>query len=123
MGFMRQRRLPQRAMQVKSWFVAVPQIEHNSTAHQFATPKNLNGIDATNLAPWTTIGNWNAMDFRQLKISHRSITVAVALAGLVSLAIGAHAALNKRSLDAAKAITTEQNSDSATNTARLALVI
>jgi uncharacterized caspase-like protein len=63
------------------------------------------------------------MDFRQLKISHRSITVAVALLGLVSLAIGAHAALNKRSLDAAKAITTEQNSDSVTNTSRLALVI
>jgi uncharacterized caspase-like protein len=63
------------------------------------------------------------MDFRQLKISHRSITVAVALVGLVSLAIGAHAALNKRSLDAAKAITTEQNSDSVTNTSHLALVI
>ena len=51
------------------------------------------------------------MDVRQLRISRRSVTVAAALVGLVSLAIGAHAALNKRSLDAAKAIATEQNSD------------
>ena len=63
------------------------------------------------------------MDFRQLRISRRSITVAVALVGLVSLAIGAHAALNKRSLDAAKAIATEQNSDAPARTSRLALVI
>jgi uncharacterized caspase-like protein len=41
----------------------------------------------------------------------------------VSLAIGAHAALNKRSLDAAKAIATEQNSDVATKASRVALVI
>jgi uncharacterized caspase-like protein len=63
------------------------------------------------------------MDFRQLRISRRSITVAAALVGLVSLAIGAHAALNKRSLDAAKAIATEQNSDVATKASRVALVI
>jgi uncharacterized caspase-like protein len=64
------------------------------------------------------------MDFRQLRISRRSITVAVAVVGLVSLAIvGAHAALNKRSLDAAKAIATEQNSDAPARTSRLALVI
>jgi uncharacterized caspase-like protein len=63
------------------------------------------------------------MDFRQLRTSRRSITVAVALVGLVSLAIGAHAALNKRSLDAAKAIATEQNSDTSAKTSRLALVI
>ena len=59
----------------------------------------------------------------KLRISRRSVTVAVALVGLVSLAIGAHAALNKRSLDAAKAISTEQNSDVATGTSRVALVI
>ena len=41
-------------------------------------------------------------------ISRRTVTVAVAFAGLVSLVLGAHAALNKRSLDAAKAIGTEQ---------------
>jgi uncharacterized caspase-like protein len=59
----------------------------------------------------------------KLRISRRSVTVAVALIGLVSLAIGAHAALNKRSLDAAKAISTEQNSDVATKASRVALVI
>ncbi|MGH6755062.1 MAG: caspase family protein, partial [Bradyrhizobium sp.] len=59
----------------------------------------------------------------KLRISRRSVTVAAALVGLVSLAIGAHAALNKRSLDAAKAIATEQNSDVATKASRIALVI
>ena len=63
------------------------------------------------------------MDFRQLRTSRQSITVAVALVGLVSLAIGAHAALNKRSLDAAKAIATGQSSDAPARTSRLALVI
>ena len=55
--------------------------------------------------------------------SRRSVTVAAALVGLVSLAIGAHAALNKRSLDVAKAIATEQNSDVVTKASRVALVI
>src|SRR5689334_2813247 len=63
------------------------------------------------------------MDVSQLQISRRSLTVVAALVGLVSLAIGAHAALNKRSLDAAKAIATEQNSDVATKASRVALVI
>ena len=63
------------------------------------------------------------MDGSKLRISRRSVTVAAALVGLVSLAIGAHAALNKRSLDAAKAIATEQNSDVATKASRVALVI
>lgn len=65
------------------------------------------------------------MNFRQLRVSHRSITLAVALFGLVSLVIGAHAALNKRSLDAAKAISTEQGTGnhSSSRTTRLALVI
>ncbi len=63
------------------------------------------------------------MDGKHLRISRRSVTVAAALVGLVSLAIGAHAALNKRSLDAAKAIATEQNSDVATKASRIALVI
>jgi len=63
------------------------------------------------------------MDVRQLRISRRSVTVAAALVGLVSLAIGAHAALNKRSLDTAKAIATEQNSDVITRASRVALVI
>ena len=59
----------------------------------------------------------------KLRISRRTVTVAAALVGLVSLAIGAHAALNKRSLDAAKTIATEQNSDVATKASRVALVI
>jgi uncharacterized caspase-like protein len=62
------------------------------------------------------------MDFGQLRISRRSITVAIALVGLVSVVIGAHAALNKRSLDAAKAIASGQG-ESVTGTSRLALVI
>jgi uncharacterized caspase-like protein len=63
------------------------------------------------------------MQVSSLRISRRTVTVAAALVGLVSLAIGAHAALNKRSLDAAKAIATEQNSDVATKASRVALVI
>ena len=63
------------------------------------------------------------MEVSPLRISRRSVTVAAALVGLVSLAIGAHAALNKRSLDAAKAIATEQNADVATKASRVALVI
>src|SRR5437660_1571503 len=63
------------------------------------------------------------MNFRQLCISRRSIAIAAALAGTVSLAIGAHAALNLRALDAAKAVATEQDADSPKRPARLALVI
>src|SRR3977135_3793503 len=59
----------------------------------------------------------------QLRISRRSVAMATALVGMVSLAIGAHAALNKRSLDACKAIATEQNSDAGKRASRLALVI
>ena len=36
-----------------------------------------------------------------LRISRRPVTIAVALAGVLSLVIGAHAALNMRALDAA----------------------
>jgi uncharacterized caspase-like protein len=63
------------------------------------------------------------MNVRQPRISCRSVTIAAVLVGMVSLAIGAHAALNKRSLDAAKAIATEQNADAANGASRLALVI
>ncbi len=52
-----------------------------------------------------------------------SITIAAALACVVSLAIGAHAALNKRALDAAKAIATEQSDEAGKRVAKLALVI
>ena len=57
------------------------------------------------------------------RISRRTVTIAVAFAGLVSLVLGAHAALNMRSLDAAKAIATEQNSDVGAKASRVALVI
>ena len=63
------------------------------------------------------------MDGSKPSISRRSVTVAAALVGLVSLAIGAHAALNKRSLDVAKAIATEQNIDATAKASRVALVI
>jgi uncharacterized caspase-like protein len=58
-----------------------------------------------------------------LRISRRSIGVAAALAGTVSLAIGAHAALNMRALDAAKAVATEQATESVRKGSRIALVI
>src|ERR1700712_1566388 len=56
-------------------------------------------------------------------ISRRTLTVAAALVGMVSLAIGAHAALNKRALDAAKAISTEHDGSLVKRISRLALVI
>jgi uncharacterized caspase-like protein len=63
------------------------------------------------------------MNFSQLRLSRRPIAVAAVLVGMVSLAIGAHAALNKRALDAAKAIATEESSDTARRGSRIALVI
>jgi uncharacterized caspase-like protein len=63
------------------------------------------------------------MNLGQLRISRRTVTIAVAFAGLVSLAIGAHAALNKRSLDVAKAIGTEQTGSIGGSASRVALVI
>ena len=63
------------------------------------------------------------MNFKQLPMSRRSVAIAAALVGTVSLAIGAHAALNSRALDAAKAVTTEQAEFVAKKGSRLALVI
>ena len=48
------------------------------------------------------------MNVWQISISRRSLTIAAVLVATVSLAIGAHAALNKRALDAARAIASEQ---------------
>jgi uncharacterized caspase-like protein len=62
------------------------------------------------------------MTLRQLSASRRPLTIAVALLGMVSLAIGAHAALNKRSPDAAKATEAAQITQAA-RPSRLALVI
>src|SRR5271168_2693999 len=58
-----------------------------------------------------------------LRISRRPLAVAAALVGTVSLAIGAHAALNMRSLDAATAASSEQAADAAKRPSRIALVI
>jgi uncharacterized caspase-like protein len=63
------------------------------------------------------------MNVRQLMISRRSIAVVAVLAGMVSLAIGAHAALNKRALDAANAIATDQNVAAGKKASKIALVI
>src|ERR1700716_1271342 len=62
------------------------------------------------------------MKVRQLNVSRRPLAIAAALAGMLSLAIGAHAALNKRSLDAAKAAEAVQLSQAA-KPSRIALVI
>jgi len=63
------------------------------------------------------------MNVRQLELSRRTIAVAAALIGTVSLVIGAHAALNMRAIDAAKAVATDQVTGSIGQTSRLALVI
>jgi len=63
------------------------------------------------------------MNLRQLPFSRRSIAIAVALVGTASLVIGANAALNKRALDAAKAVATEEADAATGKGARLALII
>src|SRR3984885_6625864 len=74
-------------------------------------------------APLRMTRDQPAMNGRKLRISPRSITVAAALVGMVSLAIGAHAALNMRALDAARAVATEQDNDDGKHASRIALVI
>jgi uncharacterized caspase-like protein len=63
------------------------------------------------------------MTARQLRVSRQSIIIAAALTGVLSLAIGAHAALNRGGLDAGKAIATENNGNAVKKTSRIALVI
>lgn len=63
------------------------------------------------------------MNVRQLSVSRRSITIAAALAGLVSLALGAHAALYKRAPDAVKAATADMTAEPVNAASRIALVI
>ena len=63
------------------------------------------------------------MKVTQLPISRRSLAIAAALVGMVSLAIGAQAALSIRALDAAKAVATEPAVLPADRPSRLALVI
>jgi uncharacterized caspase-like protein len=56
-------------------------------------------------------------------VSRRPLLVAAFLAATVSLAIGANAALNKRTMDVASAVATEQGAGTAKKASRLALVI
>ena len=63
------------------------------------------------------------MNVRQFRVSRRSITVAAAFVGLVSLVLGANAALNKRSLEAAQAETVTGTINPVTKASRIALVI
>lgn len=63
------------------------------------------------------------MNFREFRVSRRSITMATVFVGLVSLAIGAHAALNKRSLDAARAAAATGDVNVGGKNSRIALVI
>ncbi len=63
------------------------------------------------------------MNVTQPLISRRSLAIVAGLIGTVSLAIGAHAALSIRALDAARAVATEQVALPANKASRLALVI
>jgi hypothetical protein len=63
------------------------------------------------------------MTARQLRVSRQSIIIAAALTGVLSLAIGAHAALNRGVLDAGKVIAAENDGHAAKKTSRIALVI
>ena len=61
--------------------------------------------------------------FFRLGTSRRSLAIAAALVGTVSLAIGAHAALNKRAGDAVKVAANEQADSAVKPSSRIALVI
>ncbi len=67
------------------------------------------------------------MNVRQFRVSRRPVTIAVAIVGFVSLAIGAHAALYKsvpdRSSEATTAAVRDMAGDAARKGARIALVI
>jgi uncharacterized caspase-like protein len=66
------------------------------------------------------------MNVTRISLSRRTVTVAASLAAMVWLAIGAHAALNKRAFDAkfdAKAAAADQSVEAAQNPSRIALVI
>src|ERR1700747_3164170 len=63
------------------------------------------------------------MKMTQLPTSRRSLAIAAGVLGTLSLAIGAHAALSIRALDAAKAVATEQVTLPVAGPSKLALVI
>jgi len=62
------------------------------------------------------------MNVRPLHLSRRTVTVATVFAGVVWLAIGAHAALNMRALDATTGLASEQAGE-ARAPSKIALVI
>jgi len=62
------------------------------------------------------------MNLSPLRISRRSLAIAASLAGMVSLAIGAHAALNQRA-EPTRSVATEQSAETGKTASRLALVI
>lgn len=63
------------------------------------------------------------MNIRQFRVSRRSVTILTVLVGMVSLAIGAHAALYKRAAETTKAVAVSAAGDSVKGAAKLALVI
>ena len=63
------------------------------------------------------------MKLPQLNLSRRTLAIAAGLLATVSLAIGAHAALSLRALDAARAVGTEESSRSVSKVSRVALII
>jgi uncharacterized caspase-like protein len=63
------------------------------------------------------------MNGPQPRISRRTLAIVAAVTATVSLAIGAHAALNMRAMDAAKAVATEQGSALTRKASRVALII
>jgi uncharacterized caspase-like protein len=63
------------------------------------------------------------MNVTLLRVSSRPVAIAAVIVGMVSLAIGAHAALNLRSLDAAKASAAAAAVDTGKKASRIALVI
>jgi hypothetical protein len=71
----------------------------------------------------TTSWDETVMNVSLFRLSRRSAAIAAVLVGMVSLAIGAHAALNMRALDAAKAIETEPMGAVGKHASKIALVI
>ena len=63
------------------------------------------------------------MNVTLLRVSSRPVAIAAVVVGMVSLAIGAHAALNMRSLDAAKESAAASSVDTSNKASRIALVI
>ncbi len=63
------------------------------------------------------------MKVPHLHLSRRTLAIAAGLVGTVSLAIGAHAALSLRALDAAKAVGSEEGSQSPKKVSRVALIV